>query len=357
MFGRLALIGTTAHFLRPEDGGGGLAFAPPPGDVKPPAGDGKPSAGDGNPPPGDGKPPAGDGKPPTGDVKLGADGKWWGDDWRDRIAGTDKGWKNELDRYTDPNAALKAAREIVKKVDAGELKAPPKPPPENATDEQMAAWRKEQGLPDKPEGYVAAIKLDAGMVIGEADKPVLNSFAAAAAKAGMQPAAFNEAVRWYYQNLAEQGAKAADAQLAKDGETLTATVAALKTEWGEKFEPHSNAIKNALGTFFPSDFAQALLDARLPDGTRVVYHPGFGKGMAAMALKADPALADLKGEGGGAPAGDAARHAEIRAMLSSPQGSDAYRRYWGNNAEGEALRKEFGELSTKLAAAKGKAAA
>src|SRR3546814_3644725 len=43
-----------------------------------------------------------------------------------------------------------------------------------ATPEQIAEWRKEQGIPEKPEDY--DLKFDNGLVIGEADKPLVAEF-------------------------------------------------------------------------------------------------------------------------------------------------------------------------------------
>ena len=47
----------------------------------------------------------------------------------------------------------------------------------SASVRQIAAWRSENGVPDKADDYVGALDLPQGVVPGEADKPLLASFA------------------------------------------------------------------------------------------------------------------------------------------------------------------------------------
>jgi hypothetical protein len=62
-------------------------------------------------------------------------------------------------------------------VSSGELKANV-PFPEKGTDEEKAAWRKDAGIPDKPEAY--DLKFEDGFVVGEDDKPMVDELPQAA---------------------------------------------------------------------------------------------------------------------------------------------------------------------------------
>src|SRR5688572_23894721 len=93
----------------------------------------------------------------------------WPADWRQKLAGEDKKTLERLGRMASPADLLKSYRALEQKISAGELK---KGLPENATPEQVAEWRREQGLPEKPEGYLENLSLPDGVVLGEADKPM-----------------------------------------------------------------------------------------------------------------------------------------------------------------------------------------
>lgn len=265
--------------------------------------------------------------------------KWWPDDWTTKVAGEDKGWENELKRQADPAAALKAAREIVRMRDAGELKAAPKALAADATEAQREEWRKAQGLPAKAEDYVAGIKLGDGKLIGEADKPIVGAYAKTAADLGLTPAQFNGMVGRYYDLLAEQGTAAATARATKDVEVANKAIASLATEWGGNFATKRGAVDGALVTHFDAGFLTgAFAEARLPDGTKLMAHPGFQKGMASLALTAGPQNTDT-GRGGGDGSSQSSRIAEIKGWLAKP-GSDKEIEYRRNPA----LQQEYRDL-------------
>jgi hypothetical protein len=101
------------------------------------------------------------------------------DTWRQDLAGGDKTFLKTLDRFDSPAALAKAYRELATKLSAGELRAV-KAPGDNATPEQVATWRTAHGLPENAEAYVSGVKLADGMLAGEANRPLLASFAEAA---------------------------------------------------------------------------------------------------------------------------------------------------------------------------------
>ncbi len=76
--------------------------------------------------------------------------------------GRRQGFPHRLDRFDSPAAVAKSYRELEAKVSSGELKAPVKPPAADAKPEEVAAWRKEQGLPETAQAYVEGLKLPNG---------------------------------------------------------------------------------------------------------------------------------------------------------------------------------------------------
>ncbi len=136
---------------------------------------------------------------------------YWPEDWREKAAehaaaGDDKAYKRELkrlQRVTDPAGLYGMYRDAESKLTQGGLV---KVPGKDATEEDIAAYHKAQGVPDEPAGYFEHIKLDNGAVIGEADKPVADSFAQAVHKEGATPGVMNAAMNWYFTQQEEQAA-------------------------------------------------------------------------------------------------------------------------------------------------------
>jgi hypothetical protein len=176
-------------------------------------------------------------------------------DWRARLAGDDKDFAKQLGRYSDlePHSARPSRAET--KLSSGEFK---KALPEGATPEELATWRKENGLPDKAEGYVEKLELPKGLVLGEADKPIVAEFAAAALEGNVDPKQFNGMVGKYYEIQDKQRAAQEDA----DAAFKTESEEALRTEWqGADFRRNLTAVNNLISTW-PGDLATNVLAAR-----------------------------------------------------------------------------------------------
>lgn len=94
----------------------------------------------------------------------------WPEDWRSKAAGGDEKLMKFLERYNSPKAVVGALVDARKLISQGVNR----PPKADATPEEVAAWRAENGIPEKPDGY--EVSLPDGFVIGEADKPVVDSF-------------------------------------------------------------------------------------------------------------------------------------------------------------------------------------
>jgi len=95
----------------------------------------------------------------------------WGDDWRQNYADGDEKMAKRLERYSSPKNALDALVAAQNKISSGEMQTTLKA---DATDEERADWRETNGVPATPDGY--EVNLFDGLVVGEADKPMVDSF-------------------------------------------------------------------------------------------------------------------------------------------------------------------------------------
>jgi hypothetical protein len=251
------------------------------------------------------------------------------------MAGDDKAFLKVLERYGSPADVAKAHREIVGKMSAGELKAPAKPLPANATDEQKAAWRAENGLPANADGYVAALKLPEGLVAGDADKPMLADFAKAAADAGLDQKSYDAACSFYFAN---QDRLTRERDTA-DGTFKNSGLVELGQEWGKDFQGNINAVGSVVA-LLPESIRDDLLTARLPNGRIVGDDPNFNRAMLLLAKQINPAATLLPNVGAGGLSGVESQIAAHEANMNSPQGSDKWRAYW----KSEKAQSEYREL-------------
>ena len=221
---------------------------------------------------------------------------YWPEDWRQKVAehaaaGNKKAMEKELKRLesiNDPTGIYTsfrtlentwASRNFVKK------------PGDDAKPEEIAEYHKALGVPEKPEDYFKSIKLENGAVIGEADKPLADSFAAAVHKSGATPAVVNAAMNWYFGNQEQQAAALDEA----DEKFKTESTNALKDDFGSAFKRKTNAIAS-LFEFAPggadaknekSLFAR-LMGGRTADGKIIGNDPDMTRFMVALALERNP---------------------------------------------------------------------
>lgn len=221
-------------------------------------------------------PPAnnGDGEPPAPSTALadGADGGGDGDgdsdgnepktpadfpdDWREKMAGDDKKFLNVLKRYASPITFANAFKAHQQKIRSGELKTPL---PENASDEQVAQWRKENGIPEKPEDY------DLGKIeISDEDRPQVDEYLKVAHDQNFTPDQVKANLATYFKLKAD-----AEEQLAeRDAATKAETEDALRAEFGGDYRRNMQAITTLLEGG-PEGLYDNLMGARLADGTKL----------------------------------------------------------------------------------------
>lgn len=236
-------------------------------------------------------------------------------DWRSRMAGSDADALKRLARFPDEGALFKSYRALEARLSSGELK---KALPEGATAEEITTWRKENGLPEKAEGYVEALALPNGLVLGEADKPIVAEFAAAALEGNIDPKAFNGLVTKYYAIQDQQRAK----QETDDATFKQSSEDTLRGAWeGPAYRQNLTAISNMMAGW-PKGLAERVLAGRtaayqdengkLVEPRKLGDDPAFVQQMAALALELNPAASLVPAGATNAAKGVADRIEEIR---------------------------------------------
>lgn len=231
----------------------------------------------------------------------------WPADWREKAAGEDKGFLSVLKRYTDPVAALNWTRTQQLKLSAGELRPVLKA---DASPEELAEFRKANGVPDKPDGYVEKLKVGDGIVVGEADKPLLKSFAETALARNIPQESFDAMVGWWFE---QQNAATAE-RASSDRQFEMESTQALMQQMGADFKPNMAALKSFWGGQ-PEGVADLVLGARTPDGRVLGNVPEIASWIAGISRELNPAATLLPAGTTNTTQGIASRKAEIEGQM------------------------------------------
>lgn len=218
----------------------------------------------------------------------------WRDDWRDQLVAKLPAAEREkeisrLKRFASPENVFKSLRELERKQSSGQLKAAL---PENATPEEIATFRKANGLPEKPEGY--GLAFPAGLEVSDADKADLGKFSEAMHKAHAPPAVVKAAFDYFAQMRTEAMQKLHENALEK----VVASQAEMRAEYGKDYKRNIE-MANRFISMHAGENAGDLVNLKLADGTALGNHPAFTRMMvnAGLASADDDAL--IIPEGGG----------------------------------------------------------
>lgn len=265
----------------------------------------------------------------------------WREDWRAALAKGDEARLKRLERYASPEAVADALWNAQTKISSGQVR---EPLPENPTEQQITEWRKANGIPEKPDGYLE--NLGEGIVIGEADKQLATSFAEKMHKANADPAIVKTALGWYYEFEEQVQADLAE----KDGRDRTETEDALRKEWGGDYRANVNAISGLLATA-PESVRQEIANARLGNGRGMFNDPDALRWLMSLALIQNPAATVVPSGGGG----DLGKSIGDEIAMWNAKMADPQSDYWkGVNAEKNQAR--YRELVDAQARMKGRAA-
>lgn len=268
-----------------------------------PAGDPPAAAPAASPPPAAAAPPAPANDPPAGDPPA-ADPPS-GDDWRARIAGDDAKLAGYLARIPSEKALAEQVKRYNDDLKAGKLV---KPLPENPTDEELAAHRRAQGVPDKAEAYLTT--LPDGLVVGADDKPFVDQFLGNMHKAGAPPAMVNAALETYYAIVDEQAAAASEAS----NGAKNASIELLREEWGPDYRRNLNVMTGFLETLPPA-VADAFKFGKGADGLPLGYNADVLKWLTAQAMESNPLSTVVPGAGANQASAIAEEIAKIEGMM------------------------------------------
>ncbi len=257
------------------------------------------------------------------------------DDWRERMAGEDDKFLRELKRYSSFGNWVNAQRSLRQKMSSGELKKA-ETWDDTWDDAKKAGWRKEHGIPEKVDGY--QLPQVEGYQWSDNDKaaaaPLLQELHAANAT----PQIVEKMLGFYANSLAA----AKEERVATDRQQKMETEDHLRVEWGADYRPNVKIMKRALQDedVLPGGVGEAIIEARLPDGRRLINHTGMISFLANLAR-------DAYGEGALLPKSEEraidSRQAEIEKVMSE----DMNRYYREKNAKGQTLEQEYREILAK----------
>jgi hypothetical protein len=199
--------------------------------------------------------------------------------WRDAFAGDDDKFKTTLERYNTPEDLGKAFREQRSTISSGNLRPTPD---ENATPEDLAAFRTANGIPAESSGYLD--NLPEGLVIGEDDKEIFADFAGAMHEMNVEPVVMHKVIDWYNGFAEDQQ----DAMAELDNGHHQETEDSLRTEWGSDYRANINLVGALIEGTFSEENASAILNARDGDGRAIMNNPGILQGLAQISRQLNP---------------------------------------------------------------------
>lgn len=216
-----------------------------------------------------------------------AQAAYWPEDWRQNMAGSDEKELAQAGRYASPKDVWNKARALEKRLSAGELRPVLG---KDAKPEEVAEYRAAMGIPEAPDKY----DLGNDMTISEADKPLIAKLFSAAHGTNQTTEQVKASVKAYREIQTE----AREALQEKDSQTRDSAADALRSEWGPDFRRNINLINGLLDGAGSQSVKDAVLDARLPDGTKFGNSPEVMKLLVGLALVQNPAGVVVPGGSG-----------------------------------------------------------
>mgnify|MGYP000855254060 CR=1 FL=1 len=258
------------------------------------------------------------------------------DDWRARMAGEDKKLLGFLGRYPSEKAFVEAAKKDRDTLFANKTVKLP----DNPTAEEVAAYRKANGIPDEATGYFDAL---GDLTVGDDDKPIVEQFLSAMHETNAPPALVKAAVSTYYQIVEEQQAAEADADRVMQSESIEA----LREEWGPDYKRNLNAMHNYLETL-PETVRSAFTHGRGADGRPLGFNADVVKWLAGKALEENPLATVVPASGQTSVQAVDARIAEIEGKMGNRNSE-----YW-RGPQSSKMQAEYRDLITMRDKAKAK---
>lgn len=190
--------------------------------------------------------------------------KYWSDDWKEKMSGGDEKIMKLLDKYKNPSDVVKSYKELETKF---HKTRPLADLAKDATPEQVKEYREKAGIPETWDKY--DLNLENGLVVNEADKPIVDAFLQKAHDLNLRPSEVKKSLQAYY-----EGMTALNAEVAQRIEQQSAEIKAkLQKDWGNEFTANANLIYQHIEKNLGTDEASNIYHATLPDGTPLMNSP------------------------------------------------------------------------------------
>ncbi len=184
-------------------------------------------------------------------------------DWRAAI--TDEKARRFAERFNSPAEAAVSAFKARQQL-SGSVRVPGR----KASREDIAAFRRALGVPDRPEGYAVALPegLPGSVDLDEAGRARLDTYLKAMHEVGATPDVAQRGIDLYYGFLVE-GIEARERTAVKAREKANAE---LTREWGPDAKRNDECARRAFQTFGGERLAVFLENAEV-DGVKLGDHP------------------------------------------------------------------------------------
>jgi len=237
------------------------------------------------------------------------------EDWRDQVAKSYGVEGDELakltgqfERYKDLPALVKAGIEAQDKIRKGETSSGL---PENPTDEQIAAYREANGIPESADKY--ELSLGEGLVLSDEDDRILSGVKEAAHGTNIS----NEALSQITSAMLAGRQKEAEARTAQDGINAQDAERLLRENWGQDFEANKNALDASI-TRLPESVRDLFKNGRLQDGRAILHSPEMINYLVDMERQINPMASVVPNDANAAQAVDS-EIAALEAKMGTPE--------------------------------------
>lgn len=238
----------------------------------------------------------------------------------------------KLARYNSPADVAKALRAAEVRISSGELKPTL---PKNATEDQVKAWRVENGIPETPDKYDLGLPKEEAL--NDLDNEMLKDWADRAHKANASP----EVVKAGAASYMAMRAKVRDQMLTKDAAQAKETQTELREEWGRDYDDNIDGANSYLKSH-DSEVVRNLMDARTADGIRLGNMPGVVAMFAKIARAEGYVGATVVPTGGDLGKTIDAELDELRKQMGTDE--------WAKNDKGQKRFMELTEAKKRAAA-------
>jgi hypothetical protein len=212
-------------------------------------------------------------------------------DWRAAIS--EPGLRKVAEKFTSPAEVVKSYAALQSRLGRSVVKPGP-----DAAPEEVAAYRRQLGVPESVEGYEVKLPddLPAPLRGDPAGEALQQDFLKAMHEAGASNAVVQKALDWYYgsvtDSLAQQEKGAAERRAEAE--------ASLRREWGGDHERNLTFAQRAVRSFGDAAFTE-FLEGQEVEGVKLGDHPAFVRAFATIgrAMGEDQPLTGEGERGGG----------------------------------------------------------